>query len=93
MQLSKKVTEFLSVVCDIAISLLTAFGRQLAQFVWVVRIALYGLQAFFIVTDYGRGKATNLHSFDIFHPLLRSAALLFLPARIPVLSLRKLPYP
>ena len=61
MKLGKGVTDFLSVVGDLVIALLTALGQQVAQVVWAIRIVLYSLQAFFIVADRGRGKATNFH--------------------------------
>ena len=63
MRLGKNVVDFLNVVGDLVIALLTVLGQQVTQILLVVRIVLYGLQAFFIVTDRGRGKATNFQVY------------------------------
>ena len=52
--------DLLGVAGDVIIALLTMLGQEVRQAIWAIRIALYGLQAFFTVVDCGHGKAANI---------------------------------
>jgi hypothetical protein len=56
----RSLTDLLGIAGDMIIALLTMLGQEVRQVTWVIRIALYGLQAFFAVVDCGHGKVANI---------------------------------
>jgi hypothetical protein len=56
----RSLTNLLSIAGDMVIALLTMLGQEVRQVIWAIRIALYGLQAFFTVMDCGHGKVANI---------------------------------
>jgi hypothetical protein len=59
MKLLKGLTDLLGVAGDMFIASLTMLHQEVRQAIWVIRIVLYVLQAFFTVVDCGHGKAAN----------------------------------